>query len=248
MVSIDLLVVEIEFGLFLVEENPELTFIMFIAFSIMLALGLRFGYYAHRNLKESQIETQDSLWLYLRYIGMAATLYATAGILDIVTSLDLAVKNGFLLGTTLLLAFAIRQIHYTANAGEHGSSSPFEQFARALFVGLVFIYIVVVLVTGHSRIAATIEGVSALAFLTYGGAYYYDQASDARLQGTLLDSLLRHLLPVLAFSALVGILALWVSLGLARVIVLHVQVVFIIMAATSLMTGTVKLRQNLAGL
>ena len=64
----------------------------------------------------------------------------------------------------------------------------------------------------------------------------------------MLDSLLRHLLPVLAFAALVGIVNLAAAVGLDRIIVLHVQVVFVIMTATALMTATIKLRQNLASL
>jgi hypothetical protein len=72
--------------------------------------------------------------------------------------------------------------------------------------------------------------------------------SVGRLQGTMLDSLLRHLLPVLTFAALVSIVTLATVAGLDRAVVLHVQVVFIIMTATALMTATIKLRQNLASL
>jgi hypothetical protein len=78
--------------------------------------------------------------------------------------------------------------------------------------------------------------------------YFRSQAADSRLQGTMLDSLLRHLLPVLVFAALVGVVALAIPLGVSRLVVLHVQVVCVIMTATSLMTATIKLRQNLAGL
>jgi hypothetical protein len=50
------------------------------------------------------------------------------------------------------------------------------------------------------------------------------------------------------YEALVGVVALAVPLGVSRLVVLHVQVVFVIMTATSLMTATIKLRQNLATL
>jgi hypothetical protein len=78
--------------------------------------------------------------------------------------------------------------------------------------------------------------------------YYREQMAESRVQGTMLDSLLRHLLPVLTFAALVSVVALAIPAGLDRAIVLHVQVVFIIMTATALMTATIKLRQNLASL
>ena len=63
-----------------------------------------------------------------------------------------------------------------------------------------------------------------------------------------MDTLLRHLLPVLLFAAMVPLTDLAVLVGLDRVIVLHIQVVFVIMTATTLMTATIKLRQNLASL
>jgi hypothetical protein len=52
----------------------------------------------------------------------------------------------------------------------------------------------------------------------------------------------------MTFAALVGIVALAVPLGVPLIVVLHVQVVFVIMTATALMTATIKLRQNLATL
>jgi len=101
---------------------------------------------------------------------------------------------------------------------------------------------------GHTAWSAALEGAGALGFVMYGIAYFHDQTAHSRLQGTMLDSLLRHLLPVLTFASLVSIVALAVPFGLERVVVLHVQVVFVIMTATGLMTATIKLRQNLAGL
>ena len=62
-----------------------------------------------------------------------------------------------------------------------------------------------------------------------------------------MDTLLRHLLPVLLFAAMVPALDLSVLVDLDRVVVLHVRVVFVIMTAVTLMTATIKLRQNLAG-
>jgi len=63
-----------------------------------------------------------------------------------------------------------------------------------------------------------------------------------------VDTLLRHLLPVLLFAAMVPALDLSVLVDLDRVVVLHVRVVFVIMTAVTLMTATIKLRQNLASL
>jgi len=240
----------VEVGLHLVADNANLTFIFFIGLAIQSVLGLRFAYYAFRNRAETEIQTQAPIWTHLLYIGTFAALYGVAGLLEIVTSLDLAVKSVLMLATTLLLAFAIRQIHYTATSGDGGAerTHPFERLARAAFVGVVLAQTVLLFQFGVSELTAAVESLSAVAFLSYGVVFYRDQMSVGRLQGTMLDSLLRHLLPVLTFAALVSIVTLATVAGLDRAVILHVQVVFIIMTATALMTATIKLRQNLASL
>jgi hypothetical protein len=248
MVRVDLLVFEIEFGLHLLEDNASLTFIFFMALCLLAILGMRFAYYAHRNMRRTEIDMQMPIWLYLRYIGLLAALYGSIGLLEIVSSLEFVWKNGLLLGMTLLLAFALRQIHFTSSAGENPLPAEFERITRAIFIAAVFIYVAVVSITGQTAWTAALEGASALGFVMYGVAYFYDQTSSARLQGTMLDSLLRHLMPILTFASMVGIVAFAITLGAEPVVALHVQVVFIIMTAGALMTGTIKLRQNLAGL
>ncbi|MFT4922017.1 MAG: hypothetical protein ACI8XM_001226 [Haloarculaceae archaeon] len=233
-----------------VANNPNLTFIFFIGLMTLAVLGLRFAFYAYRNRVETGIEMQRPIWSHLQYIGVLATLYGLAGIVEIVSTLQVPYKSGAMLGMALILALAIRQIHYTATGTNGGSdrAHPFERFARVVFVAVVFFDVVVIFVYGASPLSATIEGIAALVFGAYGLVFFHDQASHSRLQGTMLDSLLRHLLPVLTFAALINVVSIAIPAGLDRVVVLHVQVVFIIMTATALMTATIKLRQNLASL
>ncbi len=240
----------VELGVYLLGDSPNLTFIFFIASTILAMIGLRFTYYAYRNRSETEIPTQTPIWRHLIYIGVLAALYGTAGVVDIVSSVDLTAKSGLVLGMTLLLAFAIRQIHYTAtSAGQETHHTHIaERITRSIFIALVFADLFVVFTYGQSALTATLEGGSAIAFAAYGFAFFRDQSAASRLQGTMLDSLLRHLLPVLAFASLVSIVNLAIPFGLERIVVLHVQVVFVIMTATALMTGTIKLRQNLASL
>lgn len=239
----------VEVGLENVAGNPNLTFIFFIGLTMLTVLGLRFGYYAYRNRAETEISSQAPIWNHLVYIGALSALFGIAGIVEIVTSLQLPYKSAAMLAATLMLAFAIRQIHYTATSADGGAEKthPFERLARASFVASVLLVAVLLFQFGPSPLTAAVEGVAALAFLGYGVVFYHDQISNSRLQGTMLDSLLRHLLPVLTFAALTGVVSL-AELTLPRIVVLHVEVVFIIMTATSLMTGTIKLRQNLASL
>lgn len=240
----------VEFGLELVADNPNLTFIFFIGLAILAVLGFRFAYYAYRNRAETEIEMQTPIWTHLLYLGVLASLYGISGILEIVTSLELPIKSVLVLATALVLAFSIRQIHFTTTRADGGvtRASSVERVARAVFLGAVFAQSVLLVEFGLSTVTAAVGGLSALAYLAYGLVFYHDQMAVGRLQGTMLDSLLRHLLPVLVFAAAISIVNLATAAGLDRVIVLHVQVVFIIMTATVLMTATIKLRQNLASL
>lgn len=240
----------VEFGLYNVEGNPNLTFIFFIALAMLAVLGFRFAYYAYRNRAETEIGTQAPIWNHLMYIGLLMAAFGFAGILEIVSSFQLPYKSAAILGATLMLAFAIRQIHFTATQADGGgrTTHPFERLARAVFIVTAVALAVVLFYFGRSGVTAALEGLAALAYLAYGVSFYHDQISQSRLQGTMLDSLLRHLLPILAFASLTGAVSLAIVLGLDRIVVLHVQVVFIIMTATALMTGTIKLRQNLASL
>jgi hypothetical protein len=246
---IDPFLFQVEFGLYPVAEGAEgLTLILFVAMSLLAVLGVRFTYYAHQNLRRTDIALQRSLWVLLRYTGVLAALFGLAGLLEIVSSLAFASKNALLLGMALLLALALRQIHITATGGGGFLSGPLEQALRVGFVAVLLAYVGVVAVTGQTALTAVIEGLVAVAAIVYGGSYFRTQTSDSRLQGTLLDSLVRHLVPVLTFAALTGVVAFAVPLGVDRLVVMHIQVVFIIMTATSLMTATIKLRQNLATL
>jgi hypothetical protein len=240
---------ELEFGLFLVEDNPSLTFLLFIAFVLISVLGLRFSYYAWRNRRQTDVALQRGIWHYLQYIGIFAALYGGVGVLEIVTSISIPASDSLLLACTVLLAFALRQVYLAANAGDQSASLyAYERVVRVVFVLAVVVYALAVTAVGQTDLSAALLGGSALAYVGYGMAYFYDQTERTRLQGTMLDSLLRHLLPILTFASLISIVAIAVPFGLERVVVMHVQVVFIIMTGTGFMTATVKLRQNLAGL
>lgn len=238
----------VEVGVDNVANNPNLTFIFFIGLTILGVLGLRFAFYAHRNRAASDVESQTPLWSYLLYIGLLGAFYAVAGLLEIVTSLEVPYKSGALIGMTLLLAFAIRRITTTASPDGGTGHSRAERLVRRVFVAVVLGHVVAVATEGLTPRTAAIEGLAAIAFASYGLVHYRAQATDSRLHGTTLDTLRRHLFPVMTFAALASVVNLAIPAGLDRVIVLHVQVVFLIMVATTLMTGTIKLRQNLSGL
>jgi len=248
MVEVGIFGFSIDFSLHLIEENANLTFIFFLGVSLLATLGLRFSYYAHRNMLASDIETQREIWESLRYIGVFAAVYALAWIVDIVSSIQLASKNGLLLAMTLFLVLSLRNIATLTGREGLGQSDQIRgvfQLVAAVAIGL---YVITVTVLGQTTLTALLEGLTGLLLVGYGVVFFRQQVANRRLRGTMLDSLLRHLLPVLVFGGLVSIVALSIPLGIDRTVVLHIQIVFLIMTATALMTTTIKLRQNLASL
>ncbi len=248
MVEIGVAGFSVEFGLHLIEQSANLTFIFFLGVSLLAALGLRFSYYAQQNMRQTEIDSQRKIWALLRYIGLFAALYALVWILDIVSSLSLTGKNGLLLAMTLSLVVSLRQIATATGQEALGESAELGGIIRLGFIGAIGLFVLLVTVVGQSALTALVEGLIGVGLVGYGFLLFQKQVSQTRLQGTMLDSLLRHLFPVLVFGSLVSIVALVIPAGIDRIIVLHIQVVFLIMTATSLMTATIKLRQNLAAL
>jgi hypothetical protein len=151
----------------------------------------------------------------------------------------------------LLLALSVREIYYNGALSADAEDRREFRGRRALELGFVAVVAVVTFgigVFGLTRGLLALQGAGALVFAGYGFRFGIRQTTAAMVRGTMIDSLLRHLLPVLAFAALVPAADLATVAGLDRVVVMHLQVVFVIMTATALMTATIKLRQNLATL
>jgi hypothetical protein len=241
---------DVELGLDLVGGNPNLTFIFFIALVLLGVLGLRFSVYAHLNDRAVDMAGQTTLWQTLTLAGATAVLFALLGVLDIVSTIETPYRRGVLLAHVLSLAFVLQVLcrdSIPTGTGTGGWAGPGRIFWTASAAVVAGVTAGTAWNAEHTVIAA-LEGFGALAFLLVGVAVGRRGTAASRVQGTVVDTLLRHLLPVLVFASLVPIAQLAVVAGLDRVVALHIQVVFVIMTATALMTATIKLRQNLAGL
>jgi hypothetical protein len=235
-------------GLPFAPDNPNLTFIFFIALTLLSVLGVRFSYYAYRNRRTSELVTHHRLWDYLALAGLLSVGFALLGLVELLTVYALPFKMALLLAEVFVLAVALRVLYRSVvPATADGTADTERRLTWAAVAGLVAVFTGLALV-GRHPVLVTVVGLSALAFALAGFSYGRRGAAAARVQGTVVDTLLRHLLPVVLFAALVPALDLAVLVGLDRIVVLHVQVVFVIMTATTLMTATIKLRQNLASL
>ncbi len=245
--TVDVAVLQVDFGLYEVAGSASLTLVFFPALVLLAVLGIRFGYYAFRNRHAAAVGAQTPVWTHLLYVGVLAAVYGGLGVLEIVSSIRTPYKSVVMLALVLLLALSLRRIRVLSTGT--GDSSRSDDILRVLFIAAILTHLVGILLTVSPRLLAGLEGVAAIAFLAYGVTYYHEQTSQSRLQGTTIDSLLRHLLPVLTFAALVNVTTIAYALGLVGPnVVPHIQVVFVIMTASTLMTATIKLRQNLASL
>ncbi|WP_336003015.1 hypothetical protein [Halorientalis halophila] len=239
-------------------RDAGLAFVFFIAFSLMAVLGVRFGLYAYLNGSRTEIEAQAPLWRYLQWVGLTAAVYGALGVVEAATAVTPGTtvvptpyRDGVLLAFLLTLALTMREIDTNdalANAGRAATDSGGRRAVEAAFALLIAVSLVGSLAVGSPDALTALEGATALAVASYGLVYGRRHLARSAVRGTLLDSLLRHLLPVVAFALLVSIVDLTLLLGLPVAVVRHVQVVFVIMTATTLMTATIKLRQNVAGL
>ncbi|GGN87122.1 MULTISPECIES: hypothetical protein [Haloarcula] len=235
-------------GLPFAPNNPNLTFIFFIALTLLVVLGLRFSFYAYRNRRESELVAEHRLWDYLALVGLLAVGFAVLGLVEILTTYVLPFKSALLLAHVFLLAVTMRMLYRSVvPAAADGGTSRERTLTRAAVLGVAVVFVGFALVGRRPALLAVLSG-SALAFAGSGFSFGRRGAAETRVQGTVVDTLLRHLLPVLLFASLVPAVEIAVLAGLDRVIVLHIQVVFVIMTATTLMTATIKLRQNLASL
>ena len=234
-------------GLPYAPNNPNLTFIFFIALTLLTVLGVRFSYYAYRNRRTSELGTADRLWDVLALAGLCAVAFALLGLVELLTVYVLPFKMALLLAAVFVLAVALRLLYRSVVPMRGTEAESKEGATWAAVLGVTVVFAGLALVGRHPLLLAA-GGLSALGFALAGGLYGRRGAAEARVQGTVVDTLLRHLLPVLLFAALVPALDLAVLVGLDRIVVLHIQVVFVIMTATTLMTATIKLRQNLARL
>src|SRR6056297_2863595 len=97
--------------------DASLAFLFFIAFSLILVLGVRFGLYAYWNRRATELDSQAVLWEYLLFVGLTAALYGLLGLLEAATAVtQLSVvatpyRDGVFLAFLLLLALTMREIY-----------------------------------------------------------------------------------------------------------------------------------------
>ncbi|USZ69881.1 hypothetical protein NGM10_15870 (plasmid) [Halorussus salilacus] len=218
---------------------------------VAFAAGI-FGFYAVLNLRLNRLESQGPFWRYLALVGATASLYGVLGVAEtLVRSRVLtAFGHGALLVCIVFLSLSMREVYYNsalAPAEEEGtlSLSTLRRIESA-FVAVIAVEWLVVLLIDQLLVAQLVKAGGSVAFAAYG--VVFGEKLESMTRGTTLDTLRRHLLPVLVCLGALGVVDLGTFVGVAPAVVDGVRSVFVVLVAAFFVTATIRLQQNVEGL
>ena len=232
--------------------DPGTGVVRFIGSGLLTVSAGVFGFYALRNLQLNRLESQRPFWRYLISIGLAGVVYGVFGMIGVLADGRwlLALAHTSFLFCTVFLAFAMRELYYTStlvSSPDDGRVSLAKLRRIELgFVGIIVLELLVVLVIGRGSVVSLVKGIGSIAFAVYG--LVFAERLESLTQGTSIDTLRRHLLPVLVCSGLLGLTDLGVVVGFESFLVRSVESVFVVMIGAFLLTATIRLQQNVRGL
>jgi hypothetical protein len=224
----------------------------FLASVLVSAAALFFGYYAVLNLRLNRLESQRPFWRYLALVGATAGLYGLLGVAETVVPSQAvtAFGHGALLFCIVCLAFSMREVYYESALAPSPADQRFSlETLRRVEAGFVVVILaewVAVLLVDQSVVAQFVKGAGSVAFAAYG--VLFAEKLEAMARGTALDTLRRHLVPVLVSLGVLGFADLGVAAGLSPVVVQAVESVFVVLVSGFLVTATIRLQQNVEGL
>lgn len=220
----------------------------FIGAALMVLAAGSFSVYAFRNLRRNRLEAHVTFWRYLVLAGVAGALFGLGGaaVLAIGSGWTLPFQIGGHLFLIVFIAFALREVYYNAASVEpakQGYTAPHIRRIEFLFVGAVVAGSVSVGVVGLARPLQIVAGGGGFLFMVYG--VWYGERVESVMRGTPLDTLARHLIPVLLATGFYGLVGLAGAVGIDPVLSRSVGNVFLVIAAAYLASSTIRLRQNL---
>ena len=224
----------------------------FIGYVLVSGSAGIFGYYALRNLQLNRLESQGPFWRYLTLAGATGVAFGGFGVVELLAGQlwALAFRDAALLFFVVFAAFAMREIYYNSALAPPPDERSFSLRAiRRLEVGFMVVIGVewlAVFVLGSGDLIIVVKALGGVAFALYGLAF--GERLEAVARGTSLDTLRRHLIPVLICAGFVGLLDVAVLLGIGAVVATATKNVFLVMIAAFTVTATIRLQQNVEGL
>ena len=224
----------------------------FIAYVLVCASAIIFGRYSIRNFQLNRLETQAPFWRYLSFAGLTGLLYGGFGIMELLSGAlwALAFRDATMLFFVVFQAFAMREIYYNSALAPPIEERSFSLRAiRRIEVGFMVVIGIewlAVFVIGSGELITAVKAIGAVAFALYGLAF--GQRLETVARGTSLDTLRRHLIPVLICVGCIGLLDVVVLLGVGDVVATPTKNVFLVMIAAFIVTASIRLQQNVEGL
>lgn len=241
--------------------DPETAVVWLLGYALFVSLGGWIAVLAFRiRLQVPSAET--ILWEYFALVGSAGLLTGLLGLLRVAggesaraASLS-GVADALLLAFALLCALSMREAYFnTVLSNTERDRGSEHRRRRALEGG----FVLAVLFVGIGSIVAGITGTPlavggvtvvavavAVAVVCYGLYFHRKRTRLPATRGTVIDTLLRQLVPALSFAG--GALAVPPLLErfVAPSVASAVTAVLVVMAATALVSVTIKVRQHLA--
>ena len=216
--------------------------------ALFVVLGARLTYLALRT-RSSVTTTEAAIWEYFAFAGLVATLYGGLVLTGLWTARTLPFLPGLLLAFALCFALAMREVYYNATLANAEVDRLGEfHLRRALEVGFVCLVVVVAIgpMLGAGRSGTILGALAGVAVVAYGLYFQHRRTKQVATRGTLLDSLVRHSVPVLVFAG-AGIVTPSLALGTtSEQIARALAAVFVLATATSLLGVAIKLQQHRA--
>lgn len=226
----------------------------FLAFFVLfVACGIT-TIYAALNDRHGTLSIE--IWRYVVVAMGTGMVYAIIGGYELTgtTALPDATLTGlrqvFQLFFIILVSLSMRELYYRLPYQDAESALLSHGRARLLeaaFMGIVFVEFVVVISIGLTAAVQAIQAAASFAFAVYGISFAAGTRAGAMASGTVIDSLLVRFIAVLTCLGAAGVLDGVVLLGLPPALVASAATVFIIMAATFLLTLALRLRANVEG-
>ncbi|WP_132058785.1 hypothetical protein [Halorussus amylolyticus] len=233
-------------------SDPSAAVVAFLGSVLIAVAALVFGFYAVANLRLNRLESQGPFWRYLALVGATAAMYGLLGVAEIAVESRLltAFGHGALLLCIVFLAFSMREVYYNSALAPPPDERRFSldtlRRVETAFVVVIAVEWLGVLLIEQLVVAQFVKAGGSLAFAAYG--VVFAEKLEAVARGTSLDTLRRHLVPVLVCLGAVGVVDLGTFVGASPVVVDAVRSVFVVLVAGFLITATIRLQQNVVGL
>lgn len=220
----------------------------FVGYVLVAFASAALSIYAVRNRRRGRLEDHDTFLQYLLLAGLAGIVFGLAGGATVVEPIwpTLALRIGGHLSLIMFLAFALRDAATRIPHGPTSNDADVPTRIRRIefaFIGVILIETIAVAVLGQIPTVQVVDGAGSLIFAVYG--IRFGGRVESLMRGTTLDTITRHLIPVLIAAGFYGLADLTAVLGVVPTLSRSAANVFVVLLAAFLASSVIRLQQNI---